>query len=116
MRLSWLGGSLFVGAALSVAGCTGAAWLGASAVSAPPVRAVGLRPPAGEKYPTNKSLMFEADSDLEAVNVYALRGVPKNAGPIATIKVHLSCPYGMAMDKEGTLYVADKPRDHQWDR
>ncbi len=80
---------------------------GRTAVSAPAARVVGPQIVVGETYPTNKSLMFEADSELEAVNVYLLSALPKNGAPIASIKVHVSCPYGLAMDKEATLYVAD---------
>ena len=107
MLLSRLRVSLLLGASFGVAGCAGTAWPGASALSAPAARVAGPRAPAGETYPTNKSLMFEADSELEAVNVYLLNALPRNGAPIASIKVQVSCPYGLAMDKEGTLYVAD---------
>jgi hypothetical protein len=58
-------------------------------------------------YPTNKSLVFEADYAEKAVNIYQTAHLADNPPPIATIHVAAGCPYGMGTDKEGTLYVAD---------
>ncbi|HLY02005.1 MAG TPA: hypothetical protein VKR56_05845 [Candidatus Cybelea sp.] len=52
-------------------------------------------------------LVFEGDQEQTAVNVYTLSGARKNSAPIGTIKVQTGCPYGLTMDKKGTLYVAD---------
>jgi sugar lactone lactonase YvrE len=58
-------------------------------------------------YSTRKSLVFEGDQDQDAVNVYKTGKLPTNPAPIATIHVSAGCPYGLAADKDGTLYVAD---------
>jgi serine/threonine-protein kinase len=52
-------------------------------------------------------LVFEGDQAQAAVNVYQTGALSKNPSPIAQIKVQTGCPYGLAMDKTGTLYVAD---------
>lgn len=58
-------------------------------------------------YSTKKSLVFEGDQEEAAVNVYRTAALSSNPSPIATIHVAAGCPYGMAMNKKGTLYVAD---------
>jgi hypothetical protein len=58
-------------------------------------------------YPVGAMLLFEGDSQTNAVNVYSLKGAGKNAAPIATITDGLLCPYGMVLDGSGTLYVAN---------
>ncbi|HEY1868419.1 MAG TPA: hypothetical protein VGG70_08965, partial [Candidatus Cybelea sp.] len=58
-------------------------------------------------YPTKKSLVFEGDQMETAVNIYQTADLSSNPPPIATIHVASGCPYGMAIDKKGTLYVAD---------
>jgi len=50
--------------------------------------------------------VFEGDQQEAAVNVYASGALQSNPAPIANFKVPVGCPYGMAMDKTGTLYVA----------
>ncbi len=62
---------------------------------------------ASPDYPTRRSLVFEADQTQAAVNIYKTGALPKNPAPIATIHVAAGCPYGMALDKKGTLYVVD---------
>jgi hypothetical protein len=62
---------------------------------------------ASGKYPTKKSLLFEGDQEEAAVNIYKTADVAKNPAPIATIHVAQGCPYGLAADKKGTIYVAD---------
>jgi len=57
------------------------------------------------RYPVNRSLIFEADESQDGINIYRTHDVPKNAFPIASIATY-GGPYGMAMDKAGTLYVA----------
>jgi DNA-binding beta-propeller fold protein YncE len=54
-----------------------------------------------------KNALFEADQQLAAVNVYQDQDLKSNPAPVATIHVAAGCPYGLAMDKKGTLYVAD---------
>jgi hypothetical protein len=59
-------------------------------------------------YATNASLVFEADQEETAVNIYQTADLSSNPAPIATIHVAAGCPYGMATDKKGkTLYVVD---------
>jgi DNA-binding beta-propeller fold protein YncE len=61
----------------------------------------------GSSYPTKKSLVFEGDQAEAAVNIYQTAALASNPAPIATIHVAQGCPYGLALDKKGTLYVAD---------
>ena len=42
-----------------------------------------------------------------AVNIYQTKNLASNPAPIASIAVSHGCPYGLAADKKGTLYVAD---------
>jgi DNA-binding beta-propeller fold protein YncE len=58
-------------------------------------------------YAAKGSLVFEGDQQEAAVNIYQTADLSKNPSPIATIHVETGCPYGLAMDKKGTLYVAD---------
>jgi hypothetical protein len=58
-------------------------------------------------YQTRKSLVFEADQTEAAVNIYPTDKFGHNPAPVATIHVARGCPYGMAVDKTGTIYVAD---------
>lgn len=58
-------------------------------------------------YPTTSSLVFEGDENEATVNIYETSALKSNPPPIATISVAAGCPYGMAMNKAGTLYVAD---------
>jgi hypothetical protein len=58
-------------------------------------------------YPTRKSLVYESDQEEAAVNIYNTKSLASNPAPIATIHVAAGCPYGAAMDKAGTYYVAD---------
>jgi DNA-binding beta-propeller fold protein YncE len=66
-----------------------------------------IRPQTSGKYSTKKSLVFEGDQAEAAVNVYQTAALASNPAPIATIHVATGCPYGLAMNKSGTLYVAD---------
>lgn len=66
-----------------------------------------IRPQTSSKYSTKKSLVFEGDQDQAAVNIYQTAALPTNPAPIATIHVATGCPYGIAMDKSGTVYIAD---------
>jgi hypothetical protein len=59
------------------------------------------------KYPTKKSLLFEGDQDEAAVNIYKTADLASNPAPIASIHAAHGCPYGLATDKKGTIYVAD---------
>jgi sugar lactone lactonase YvrE len=60
----------------------------------------------GPSYLTNVALVFEADQSEAAVNVYKAGALASNPAPIATLALPVGCPYGMAMDKTGALYVA----------
>ncbi|MFY9719648.1 MAG: hypothetical protein WAK16_08380 [Candidatus Cybelea sp.] len=114
-------GSFLLAAILGVAGCAGA---GSPALSSggpapgfvhlgsPVASYVGGHAPLVRRsfqatYPTNKTLVFESDNTDVAVNIFQLSQMPKNLGDIASINVQAGCPYGLAMDKEDTLYVAD---------
>jgi sugar lactone lactonase YvrE len=61
---------------------------------------------AGPSYVTNVPLVFEADQAESAVNVYKASALTTNPAPIATIAMPVGCPYGMAIDDTGALYVA----------
>jgi sugar lactone lactonase YvrE len=58
-------------------------------------------------YAAKASLVFEADQSEESINVYQTSDLSENPDPIVTFKVQAGCPYGMALDKKGTLFVAD---------
>jgi len=58
-------------------------------------------------YSTKKSLVFVADQLQAAVNIYQTKKLGSNPASIATIHVQAGCPYGMAMDAKGSLYVVD---------
>lgn len=74
----------------------------------PPMRYRAARPATGSgTYPLKNSLVFEGDQEEAAINVYVTKDLPSNPAPIATIHVAAGCPYGMAHDKIGTLYVVD---------
>jgi sugar lactone lactonase YvrE len=72
----------------------------------PPIRYGGVRHDAGS-YSTKKSLLFESDQTDVAVNIYQTKDLSSNPAPIASIHVAAGCPYGVARDKKGTVYVAD---------
>ena len=65
-----------------------------------------LRYSSAPSYQTNTPLLFEGDDSQGAVNVYKASALPTNPTPIVTIADPGGCPYGMAMDKTGALYVA----------
>ena len=52
-------------------------------------------------------MLFEGDQAQAAVNIYETRALPSNPAPVATIHVATGCPYGMAKDMKGTIYVVD---------
>ena len=70
-------------------------------------RGVVLQRSAQPAYSTKTSLVFESDQDELAVNIYATAKLSSNPAPIAMIHVSTGCPYGVAIDKKGTIYVAD---------
>lgn len=72
-----------------------------------PILRTMVRPQTSSKYSTKKSLIFEGDQEEAAVNIYQTKAVSGNPAPIATIHVATGCPYGIAADKSGTIYVAD---------
>jgi DNA-binding beta-propeller fold protein YncE len=112
--------ALFVSALVAIAGCSGG--LSSQTASLPSQGAVAfvhrgvpfglpafhtaVRPETGG-YPTKKSLVFEGDQEEEAVNIYQTANLSSNPAAIATIHVSAGCPYGLAVDKKGTIYVAD---------
>lgn len=70
------------------------------------LRGAATRHKIGSNYATNASLVFEADQEEAAVNIYQTADLASNPAPIASINVAAGCPYGMAF-KHGTLYVVD---------
>jgi hypothetical protein len=113
-------------ASFAIAGCggtttpwslTGSSGHPASQVSVPsllepigkPLAPLGARRsalhPIHLTYPTRETLVFEADQNEGAINIYKACALSTNPAPIATI-VSGGCPYGLAMDKKGTLYEA----------
>lgn len=55
-------------------------------------------------YPTTAQLLFEGDQANNQVAIYKAARLAHNPAPIATIS--LTCPYGLAMNAAGTLFVA----------
>jgi sugar lactone lactonase YvrE len=100
MRISSFSYSLSIGVAVAMlAGCGG---------SQPPIGAPAAAQAATATtgaYTARGSLIFEADEDEDAVNIYRTRQALQNAAPIAQIPTG-GGPYGMALDRLGTLYVA----------
>ncbi len=114
--------ALVVAALLGFAGCGGGMTSQPSSLSSQPTIAfvhsgVPVAPPVAlrafphesgsGKYPTKKSLLFEGDQDEAAVNIYKTADLASNPPPIASIHAAHGCPYGLAADKKGTIYVAD---------
>ncbi len=52
-------------------------------------------------------MVFEADYNEAAINICQTFDLAYNPAPVASITVARDCPYGLAMDKTGTLYVVD---------
>lgn len=104
-----------------VAGCSGGTASQTPALGSPGANAVVhhgmpfaapmmhsmIRPEKSGGYSTKKSLVFEGDQEEAAVNIYQTAALSKNPAPTATIHVQTGCPYGVAADKSGTIYVAD---------
>jgi hypothetical protein len=69
----------------------------------------GVPSPAqiGQNYPTTVELIFEGDQANHQVAIYKHKGIASNPAPIAIITDAAPCPYGIAMDKRGKLYVAN---------
>jgi hypothetical protein len=63
------------------------------------------RRPIRLDYTADRSLIFEADQYGEAVNIYRTVDARKDEPPITQIPTG-GDPFGLAMDKSGTLYVA----------
>jgi sugar lactone lactonase YvrE len=116
--------ALVVAALFAIAGCSGASVPGGSSAGqsgsstqssvvhrgmpfVPFMRQNVMRHSAQPAFPTRKSLVFEADQAEAAVNIYKTKALPSNPAPIAMIHVAAGCPYGMAVDKTGKIYVAD---------
>lgn len=90
----------------AIVAATGCGAAGQSGPAAPFLReAIGR--PVSQTYPTATSLVFVADRDEAAVNIYQTFALSSNPPPIATIVVAKGCPYGMAVDRYGTIYVVD---------
>jgi len=113
-------GGLVVAALFGTAACSGMTSQSSSVPSqaatafvhsgvpfAPPVLRRALRGEPAATYKTNKPLVFEADQKETAVNIYQNADLSGNPAPIATFTVAAGCPYGMATDSKGTLYVVD---------
>jgi DNA-binding beta-propeller fold protein YncE len=61
-------------------------------------------------YSTRKSLMFASDFSNYTVNIFDTKQLSEgNPTPVATIdEPSGGCPYDMALDKKGTLYLGDQ--------
>jgi hypothetical protein len=60
-------------------------------------------------YPTKKSLLYVSDFSNDTVNIYQTNALPNNPAPVATIaEPPGGCPYQMALNNEGDLYLADE--------
>jgi hypothetical protein len=117
MSLIYVRATLLAVAALLVAGCAGS---GSPALQAQGVTSAGLpfttkaahqilvRAAEHPNYSTKQSLLFEADFNTSAVNIYQTSNLSSNPAPIATLNTLSGCPDGLALDKKGTLYVADE--------
>ena len=114
--------TLVVATLFLIAGCTGGTLSQAPSVvsqaahgvvhsgvpfAIPTLRALIRPDKKSGNYSSKKSLVFEGDQLEAAVNIYKTAALSSNPAPIATIHVAAGCPYGMAMNKKGTLYVAD---------
>ena len=60
-----------------------------------------------QTYPTDQTLLFEGDTGNQYVAIYKAGRLKKNPLSIALITDDVYCPEGMALDKKGTLYVAN---------
>lgn len=111
---------LTVAALVAVAGCSGgsaaqtpstfqpsSSFVHRGVPFIPGIRRTVAQQSAAATYGTRRSLIFEGDQQEAAVNIYQTKKVSSNPAPIATIHVANGCPYGLATDKKGTLYVAD---------
>jgi len=112
---------LIVATLFVIAGCSGGtasqtpsatsqgvnAFVHAGVPFAPPMLRTMVRPGISASYSTRKSLVFEGDQEEAAVNIYQTTKLSSNPSPIATIHAAAGCPYGLAVDKSGTVYVAD---------
>jgi hypothetical protein len=125
--------ALFIVALVGTAGCSGATLLSGSTttqtssaqsgslaiLARPPFVHLGVPMPPDvhhsgsvrgsirPDYQYNQRLVFESDQTETAVNVYKASALPLNPSPFATIHVQAGCPYGLAMDQAGKLYVLD---------
>jgi streptogramin lyase len=114
--------ALIVAALFAIAGCSGAATTpsgspGTSAVMSEVHHGVPFIPlmrhsvvphhAVQATYSTKKSLVFEGDQEEATVNIYQTKKLTSNPAPVAMIHVSAGCPYGMAVNKSGTIYVAD---------
>jgi DNA-binding beta-propeller fold protein YncE len=118
---------LLVAALFTMAGCGGTAGqnsLSPSGTGWSPANR--LLVPAGMSYPvaqhaaarrsihatysTKKSLMFASDFSNHTVNIFETKQLSQGTPtPIATItEPYGGCPYDMALDKKGTLYLGDQ--------
>jgi DNA-binding beta-propeller fold protein YncE len=119
MRRALLLGALFAIAGCSSSGQTSLAPTGASSLSRHsyttpagallPVRQqTAVRHMTGSSYPTKKSLLFVSNFGEHTVDIYQTSALSSNPTPIATIsEAYGGCPYGMAFNKKGDLYLAD---------
>ena len=56
-------------------------------------------------YPTEHPLLFVSNQSAAAVAVFSLRLIKHNRNPIAQLASTSGCPYGIAEDKHGSIYV-----------
>jgi hypothetical protein len=63
--------------------------------------------PSSQSYSTNNTLLFEADSGFNDVEIYRMDALKRDRAPVATITDAIFCPMAMGLDHAGTLYVAN---------
>lgn len=91
-------------AVVVAAGCSS---LGdASSAFAPSGSEALPKAPSSGAYSPKQSLVFVSEYPQNVVFVFQTADLASNPSPIATIATQQTCPYGLAADKKGMIYVA----------
>lgn len=104
--------ALAVATLFAIAGCgssTGQSSLAPAGAIWPAHRSAAVTRAIHSSYSTKNSLLFVSDFSNGTVNIYRTSRLESNPAPIATIaEPPGGCPYQMAFDSEGDLYLADE--------